>query len=76
MEKYLLGFDAATPVDLVIANAGIFDTSKEDRDDIATATRKHFAVNVDGVFNTILPLIPRMQVRNTRASKCLCRCSA
>jgi len=54
--------DAAAPIDLVIANAGIgagtaggFETE--------TQTRAVFAVNVDGVLNTLLPLIPRFVQR-------------
>lgn len=54
--------DTAVPIDLVIANAGIgagtgggFETAEQ--------TRAVFTVNLDGVLNTVLPLIPRFVSR-------------
>jgi short-subunit dehydrogenase len=54
--------DAKTPVDLVIANAGISggSGSLETMDEVA---RRIFAVNVDGVFNTVHPILPAMGAR-------------
>lgn len=54
--------DDAAPLDLVIANAGVAG-----RDSGATqgaqTTRRIFAVNVDGVVNTVLPALERMVAR-------------
>lgn len=64
-EKWVLDVDARRPIDLVIANAGVSEnTSGTDRD-IVAATRTLFQVNIDGVFNTILPLVPRMKERGS-----------
>jgi len=59
MTDWLCHLDDATPLDLVIANAGISSGSNNDADWEET-TRDIFAVNLAGVLNTILPLIPRM----------------
>jgi short-subunit dehydrogenase len=62
LARWIDDVDAAAPIDLVIANAGIgagtgggFET--------AAQTRAVFAVNLDGVVNTVLPLIPRFVAR-------------
>jgi short-subunit dehydrogenase len=62
MARWIETVDAAAPVDLVVANAGIgagtgggFETAEQ--------TRAVFAVNVDGVVNTVLPFIPRFVAR-------------
>ena len=48
----------------MIANAGISENVLGlDRSDIAVATRALFSTNVDGVFNTILPLVAPMKGR-------------
>ncbi len=54
--------DDAHPLDLLIANAGI---SLEDRPDIAPeqAAERIFAVNVAGVFDTVMPALERMRAR-------------
>ena len=62
MESLIEKLDGRTPIDLVIANAGISGgtgTEGESGDQV----RNLFATNVDGVFNTVLPLIPRMTER-------------
>ncbi|MBS0537230.1 MAG: SDR family NAD(P)-dependent oxidoreductase [Proteobacteria bacterium] len=60
---WLTTFDGAHPVDLVIANAGIsIDKDNSSLSDFSVA-RKTFDVNVDGVFNTVEPLISRMIAR-------------
>ena len=53
--------DALTPIDLVIANAGISAGGFEGEDD--NQVDDVFAVNVQGVLNTIHPLVPRMVAR-------------
>lgn len=54
--------DAAAPLDLVIANAGI-SAGTGDGAETAEQTRAIFAVNVDGVLNTVLPAIAPMRAR-------------
>jgi short-subunit dehydrogenase len=55
--------NSLAPLDLVIANAGISGgTGAGGEDD--SAARRIFAVNVDGVLNTVLPAIAQMRARN------------
>jgi short-subunit dehydrogenase len=54
--------DAEAPLSLVIANAGISAGTGEGSESEAQA-RRIFAVNVDGVLNTIHPAIARMRPR-------------
>lgn len=56
--------DAAAPLDLVIANAGISGGSAGGGED-ADAARRIFAVNMDGVINTVLPAIVPMRERGS-----------
>lgn len=62
MQQWLTHRDEATPVDMVIANAGIsagtggiFESEEQ--------ARRIFDVNVTGVMNTLWPLIPAMEAR-------------
>lgn len=56
--------DDADPLDLVIANAGISaGTAGRDGAEPGEQVRAVFATNVDGVLNTILPAIERMEAR-------------
>lgn len=54
-------------IDLVIANAGISagtgGKAEEDRSESEAQVRKIFGVNVDGVLNTVLPVLPKMRER-------------
>jgi len=63
--QFLIKFDEEHPVDLVIANAGVTEGSSGTQRDIVAATRTLFSVNIDGVANTLLPLIPRMKERKS-----------
>ena len=54
--------DQRRPIDLVIANAGI-SGGTHGGPESAEQTRAVFAVNLDGVINTVLPLMPRMIAR-------------
>jgi NADP-dependent 3-hydroxy acid dehydrogenase YdfG len=54
--------DDETPVDLVIANAGI-SGGTHGGNESAEQVRAIFAANVDGVLNTVLPLLPRLEKR-------------
>src|SRR5882757_4396863 len=60
---WLTSFDDAHPVDLLIANAGVsIDKDNSSLDDFSIVC-KTFAINVDGVFNTVEPLIGRLMKR-------------
>ena len=62
MARWIDIVDAAAPIDLVVANAGI-GAGTGGGFESADQTRAVFAVNVDGVVNTVLPLIPRFVAR-------------
>ena len=63
MAAWLTKFDDAHPIDLVVANAGVsIDKDNSSLDDFSIV-RKTFAINVDGVFNTIEPLVGRLMDR-------------
>lgn len=62
LAEWITRMDDATPIDLVIANAGI-STGSFAGSETLEAAEKVFAVNVDGVINTIHPIIPRMVAR-------------
>jgi NADP-dependent 3-hydroxy acid dehydrogenase YdfG len=64
MAAWIEAVDRKQPVDLVIANAGVSGgtlkgTESEDQ------ARRIFAVNVDGVLNTVFPLMPAMMARRS-----------
>src|ERR1700716_1183848 len=60
---WLTSFDDAHPVNLVIANAGVsIDKDNSSLDDFSIV-RRTFAINVDGVFNTVEPLVGRLMAR-------------
>ncbi len=58
----ILAFDAAHTLDLVIANAGI-SAGTGDSHETEQQVRDIFAINVDGVLNTVMPILPRMVQR-------------
>lgn len=62
MTAWLEATDAAAPLDLVVANAGI-SAGTGGGGESAEQTRAIFAVNVNGVLNTVLPVIPSMRAR-------------
>lgn len=62
MAAWLAARDDAAPVDLLIANAGISAGTGDGMEGEEQA-RRIFAVNVDGVLNSVHPLIPRMTAR-------------
>ena len=58
--------DASHPIDLVVANAGISaGTSGVTGGEPEEQVRAVFRTNVDGVLNTVLPMIPRMVERGS-----------
>ncbi len=62
MEDWIAEADAICPLDLVIANAGIWHGNLVD-EETAEQIRAVFAVNLDGMLNTVLPALPRMRSR-------------
>ena len=62
MSAWVAGADAAKPLDLVIANAGISGGTGGKGEDEAQ-TRAIFDVNIDGVVNTVWPAIRAMRPR-------------
>src|SRR5262245_60056166 len=63
MAAWLTRFDDAHPVDLVVANAGVsIDNDNSSLGDFSRV-RQTFAVNVDGVFNAVEPLVGRLMQR-------------
>jgi short-subunit dehydrogenase len=63
LAAWLTAFDDGHPVDLLIANAGIsIDKDNSSLDDFSIV-RKTMAVNLDGVLNTVEPLIGRLMAR-------------
>ncbi|MCP5279513.1 MAG: SDR family NAD(P)-dependent oxidoreductase [Thiobacillus sp.] len=64
LHDWILAFDDAQPVDLVIANAGIASTLASQKDSESWDTvRQVFEVNTWGTLNTITPLMDRMRSR-------------
>ncbi len=59
MVAWIRACDHAQPLDLVIANAGISGGLGESMD----VTRRIFAVNIDGVANTVLPAVELFRAR-------------
>lgn len=62
MQTWLEQADKDTPVDLLVANAGI-SAGVGGGEEKSGQARNIFATNIDGVVNTIAPLIPRMAAR-------------
>lgn len=62
MESWIAEADLRWPIDLVIANAGI-SAGTADGMEGPEQLRAIFAVNLDGAFNTVLPLLPAMRQR-------------
>jgi short-subunit dehydrogenase len=62
MARWVHEADAARPLDLVVANAGISAENRPPGDDPALA-RHIYAVNVLGMLNTVEPVLPAMRAR-------------
>ncbi|WP_053572644.1 SDR family NAD(P)-dependent oxidoreductase [Caballeronia cordobensis] len=64
MKAWLAGFDAAHPIDLLIANAGVASTlaSSNDWEDLAR-TGKVVDTNFYGALHAVLPVVERMRER-------------
>ncbi|MFH1158695.1 MAG: SDR family NAD(P)-dependent oxidoreductase [Pseudomonadota bacterium] len=62
-EEKLLDWDDRHPIDLLIANAGISGGSGRGARQGDGLFREIMDINLDGAFNTVSPLIPRMVAR-------------
>ena len=62
LAAWIAGADAAAPLDLVIANAGI-SAGTGGAGESPVQARRILAVNIDGVFNTLHPAIAHMIAR-------------
>jgi short-subunit dehydrogenase len=62
LAEMLIKADTEKPIDLLIANAGI-SAGTFGAGESETQARAIFATNLDGVLNTIHPILPRMQNR-------------
>ncbi len=64
MAKWIAEFDNSTPVDLLIANAGV-SAGAGGQQESYQKIYEIFGTNVDGVINSVLPIIPHMQKRKS-----------
>ncbi len=62
MAAWVAAADAMAPLDLVVANAGI-SAGTGLLGESADQARRIFAVNLDGVLNTVLPALPALRAR-------------
>jgi len=63
MDRMLTDFDRETPIDLIIANAGIGHGAGKYLMETAEQTYEMSMINVLGVSNTVMPVINRMAAR-------------
>ncbi len=64
-EKRILDWDDAYKIDVAIANAGVSGGTSMDAAQNESQLREIFDINLGGTFNTVNPLIPRMQARKS-----------
>lgn len=64
MKQWLHDFDTRTPIDVLIANAGIM-TGRSTESDLESSTASYalMETNVLGVLNSVQPILPRMMAR-------------
>ncbi|EGC33957.1 hypothetical protein DICPUDRAFT_153931 [Dictyostelium purpureum] len=63
MTKYLTDFDSRYPVDLLIANAGIYESQLPNDFSFEEKTHILSETNVNGMLNTVLPLLSKFEER-------------
>lgn len=63
MAEWVAACDAAAPLDLAIANAGVSAGTGGSEGETEAQARRIFAVNLDGTLNTLLPAIAAMRPR-------------
>ena len=59
----ILAWDRQSPIDIVIANAGVSGGTSMDAKQTEAQLREIIDTNINGTFNTVNPLIPYMQER-------------
>jgi short-subunit dehydrogenase len=64
-EEKILAWDRQSPIDIVIANAGVSGGTSMDAKQTEAQLREIIGTNLIGTLNTVNPLIPRMQQRKT-----------
>lgn len=62
-EEKILAWDKLSPIDIVIANAGVSGGTSMDAKQTEAQLREIFDTNLNGTFNTVNPLIPLMKAR-------------
>lgn len=66
MSDFLLAIDAATPIDCLIASAGVtMVTPEAGAVEDLTKSAELFDVNLNGVMNTLAPIAPLMRLRRS-----------
>ena len=68
LRGWIEDIDDRMPLELVVANAGISAATGRRREDEAAA-RRVLATNIDGVLNTVFPVLPRMMARRAGADR-------
>jgi len=63
MQAWLSKIDDICAIDLLIANAGVGSGYRNPTDEDLACARRMFDININGVLNTIDPVIPRMAGR-------------
>ena len=63
MREFLLSVDAATPIDCLIASAGVTMVSPAGAVEDLTKSSELFDVNLNGVINALAPIAPEMRRR-------------
>jgi short-subunit dehydrogenase len=75
MKEYILETDDKYTIDMIIANAGVSAGVSEIKD-FDKVARNIFDINVYGVFNTVHPILERMQARRRGHIVLICSMSA
>eukprot|EP00386_Alphamonas_edax_P009853 GDKI01032256.1.p1 GENE.GDKI01032256.1~~GDKI01032256.1.p1 ORF type:complete len:316 (+),score=88.23 GDKI01032256.1:103-1050(+) len=63
LAAWIVTVDAQTPIDLIVANAGVTEGTSKTEHDLEAAFRVVFDTNVTGVANTIFPALDNMRKR-------------
>ncbi|MDR0484841.1 MAG: SDR family NAD(P)-dependent oxidoreductase [Alphaproteobacteria bacterium] len=75
MSEYLLEVDNEYTIDILIANAGV-SAGVTNIEDFHSTAKEIFDINVYGVFNTVHPLLKKMQERKKGQIVLICSMSA
>ncbi|EGC34583.1 hypothetical protein DICPUDRAFT_153204 [Dictyostelium purpureum] len=65
LKEKLVDFDNRNPIDLLFANAGVIECQLPNDLDFEEKIQKVIQVNVNGLLNTVLPLVPRFEKRKS-----------